>query len=904
MKRITFLFLICFYFPHIAYSQSYLHTEGKYIYNGTGEEVLLRGIGTGNWMLQEGYMMQTSDIAGTQYEFMERLIQTIGVEKTDSFYNAWLAYHFTRTDVDSLKSWGYNSVRVAMHYKWFTPPIEEEPVEGEITWIDKGFVILDSLLGWCGDNEMYLILDLHGAPGGQGEDANISDYDSTKPSLWESEQNKQKTIALWRKLAERYNEEPWIGGYDLINETNWSFTEANNAPLWDLFIDITEAIREVDTNHIIILEGNWFANDYTGIPSPWDDNLVFSFHKYWNYNTLSEINWMINMRNTYNIPIWLGETGENSNTWFTNLVALLESQKIGWSWWPVKKPGVNNPLRVVVNEDYTNLIEYWKGNAPASTEEEAFQAVLKFAEQHKIENCVYQKDVVDALFRQPYIYSSIPYTNHKPGQTIFVTDYDLGRNNIAYFDNDTANYHLSQNNVYTAWNKGYSYRNDGVDIEACTDSDETNGYNVGWTESDEWLTYTITTDSAAVYKLSVRSASGSNGGKIRFLANDVPVTGIVDLPATGGWQNWTTIEVENVILPAGTVQIKLYIVQEGVNLNYFKFTNPVSISSVDLEAVYTETNIEGSEIHLYVNKEITSSGEEISLAEFEIRSDNNPITINNLILDTESSKLLVINLAEPIYYGNDITISYNGNSVQSNSDTLQAFSSMAVSNLLPIRYNIPGRIQAEEFQINYGLELEDCSDVGGGYNTGYANAGDYLDYLIHVTSSGHYSLNFRVATTASNAEVVVLVGEDDVFTALDTIRFNATGGWQNWSTQSGDVYLEEGRYTFRIMVKQGEHNLNWFEFTAFTSVNSFEDLKDICVFPIPASKQVSFKFHNSNKGHLNLAIYNIKGSLIIYRQYTDTTIITIDTSNWSDGIYYYIVSDDLEIIAQDQLLIQ
>ncbi len=68
----------------------------------------------------------------------------------------------------------------------------------------------------------------------------------------------------------------------------------------------------------------------------------------------------------------------------------------------MKKGGINNPLMVEVNEDYLQLIENWKGNGPMLTEEEAFQAVLTFADNHRIENCQYQKDVVDAMIRQPH----------------------------------------------------------------------------------------------------------------------------------------------------------------------------------------------------------------------------------------------------------------------------------------------------------------------------------------------------------------------------------------------------------------------------------------------------------------------------------------------------------------------
>jgi endoglucanase len=114
-------------------------------------------------MLQEGYMMQTSDVAPTQHQFRAKLVSTIGEAKTDSFYTVWLDSHFSRIDVDSMKSWGFNSVRVAMHYKWFTRPLNRNLFQDK-TWLEKGFTMIDSLLDWCADNEMYLILDLHGRP--------------------------------------------------------------------------------------------------------------------------------------------------------------------------------------------------------------------------------------------------------------------------------------------------------------------------------------------------------------------------------------------------------------------------------------------------------------------------------------------------------------------------------------------------------------------------------------------------------------------------------------------------------------------------------------------------------------------------------------------------------------------
>src|SRR5664280_3524035 len=161
----------------------------------------------------------------------------------------------------------------------------------------------------CRKYNIYLILDLHATPGGQGNDRPIADIDTLKPRLWQSEANQMKTIALWKKLAEKYKDEEWIGGYDLINETNYKL-EGNEA-LKKLFLEITQEIRKVDKKHIIFIEGNQFANDFTGLTPPWDNNMVYSFHKYWNPTTVETIQKYLDMREKYDIPLWMGESGEN-----------------------------------------------------------------------------------------------------------------------------------------------------------------------------------------------------------------------------------------------------------------------------------------------------------------------------------------------------------------------------------------------------------------------------------------------------------------------------------------------------------------------------------------------------------------------------------------------------------------
>ena len=146
-------------------------------------------------MLQEGYMFRIySD--GRQHSIRKRLEQMSSHEQVQEFYDTYLTHYTRKIDIDSMRSWGFNSVRLPMHYNLYTLPIEKESVKGHDTWLDKGFQMTDSLLAWCKANKMYLILDMHATPGGQGNDLPISDRNAGKPSLWESEANRQKLIAL------------------------------------------------------------------------------------------------------------------------------------------------------------------------------------------------------------------------------------------------------------------------------------------------------------------------------------------------------------------------------------------------------------------------------------------------------------------------------------------------------------------------------------------------------------------------------------------------------------------------------------------------------------------------------------------------------------------------------------
>ncbi|TDD95520.1 cellulase family glycosylhydrolase [Flavobacterium cellulosilyticum] len=578
MKRHLYIFL--FFLSLSSFGQGFLHRNGQKIVNGSGYNVILRGLGLGGWMIQEGYMLKTADSTniGPQHVIKQKITELIGAKNTEEFYNAYKSNGITKKDIDSLAAWGFNSIRLPMHFNLYTLPIELEKDLSQNTWLEEGFKMTDDLLNWCAANKIYLILDLHGAPGGQGRDANISDYDPLKPSLWESTANQDKMVALWVKIALRYKDSPWIGGYDIINEPNWNFDgknkngcdETSNAPLWELQTRITKAIREVDANHLIFIEGNCWGNNYNGMPPLWDENIALSFHKYWNPNNTESIQKFMDMRTQYNVPIWLGETGENSNVWFKDVISLAESNNIGWAFWPMKKiDNIAGITSVATTPEYEKLLQYWKKGGEKPSSDFAKAALTQIAENYKLENVTIKRDVIDAMFRQVQTTETKMYKKHSLPGIIFATEYDLGQNGYAYFDNVVANYNGT---AFTKWNKGAAMRNDGVDIKSCNDT-ITNGFNVCFIDDNEWLQFTIDLNSDNEFDVDIRYSNAVAGGKLYLEDENGKISKTISIPFSADAIVWKTVTLKNVALKQGINKVKVHFKKGNFDLNYLEFKN-------------------------------------------------------------------------------------------------------------------------------------------------------------------------------------------------------------------------------------------------------------------------------------------------------------------------------------------
>ena len=811
MRISVFLFFTVLH--SIFLSAQGLKAEGKKIIDQNGNEVLLRGMGLGGWMLMEGYMMQSSDVADTQHEFRQRLEDLMGVDNTNVFFDKWLENHVTKADIDSLSSWGFNSVRLPMHYNLFTLPIEEESIEGENTWLTKGFTIIDELLQWCEENEVYLILDLHAAPGGQGANAAISDYNPDLPSLWESELNKNKTIALWKKLAERYKDEEWIGGYDLLNEVNWEM-ENDNEELLNLYKDITTEIRAVDNNHIIFIEGNGFANDFNGLTPPWDDNMVYSFHKYWSENTTESIQWVLDIREENNVPLWMGEAGENSNVWFTDAIELFETNDIGWSWWPMKRiETIVGPYSIDFTDGYKKILSYWRGEIEKPSSDEAFSIMIDLANKTNSNLCTYQKDVPDAQIRQIKTNETIPYASHQIPGVIYMSDYDLGRSGIAYYDVDSANYQQSSG-YFQAWNSGWVYRNDGVDIEKNTDTVNSNGFHIGFINKGEWINYTLIVSETGVYSMDARIASIEDGGEFLVEMDGEGVTRSLSIESSGAWDQFITQSFNDIFLEEGkqTLTIK-FDGKKAFNVSSLEFNKTGNSSDIDFAILSATALMDGKSIQVLLNQNIDKTTLTSSLQDFSLSVNNEEITFTEIVSYDDKKRTFTLKLSSSISYNDQIKLNYFGQSVKNNNGSLlENFTLFKVVNNVPQLFNIPGIIQAEGYYNMYGVETEVTSDNGGGLNIGYTNPGDYVDYLVNVEADYEYNIKLRVAAESNSGRVAFYtVSNQGEETRISEILLPVTNGWQNWVNVTSSIQLPKGNYTLRMRIINGDFNMNWIE---------------------------------------------------------------------------------------------
>lgn len=334
-----------------------LKTNGKQILEPSGNPIILKGTNLGNWLVPEGYMFKFEQVNSPR-RIDDFLYEMIGPDSLEVFWDKYLDNYITHDDIKYLKQIGCNHLRVPFHYKMFT----QDLYMGKR---NSGFTYLDRVIEWCRQEKLYVLLDMHCAPGGQTGD-NIDDSHGF-PYLFFSQKSQNLLSKIWVDIAKKYKNDPIVIGYDLINEPLAHYFKDEikdyNLRLHLLYKRLVADIRKIDKKHTIFLSGSVWGGDFGVFEEILDNNIVYEFHKYWFDVNQESVQFYVDFSEKHQVPIYIGETGENTDEWVNDFRTLLDKNEIHWCFWPYKK--MNN-TRGIMNfdqpENFDLLINYAKSD--------------------------------------------------------------------------------------------------------------------------------------------------------------------------------------------------------------------------------------------------------------------------------------------------------------------------------------------------------------------------------------------------------------------------------------------------------------------------------------------------------------------------------------------------------------
>ncbi|MCC5843074.1 MAG: cellulase family glycosylhydrolase [Verrucomicrobia bacterium] len=532
--------------------RGFLQTRGTEIVDEHGESVLLRGVNLGNWFLPEAYMWKFPKELGTARKMEAVFEELLGPEKAAVFWETFYDRYTAEADIRQIAKEGFNSIRLPLNYRLF--------MSDEGVWSESRMKRIDAMLDLCEDAGLYVILDLHGAPGGQ-TGTNIDDSPGY-PHLFTDPENVERTVHFWRTIALRYRDRAVVGGYDLLNEPVPREHRQFNDALIDIYKRLIAAIREVDTRHMVILECAHWATDFRIFTEKSDDNMVVQFHKYWCPTDYRFVRDYLNLRETLNVPLWMGESGENSLDWYTASFQMLEDHNISWCFWPWKKMDtLNTPCSVKVPRDWEKLSLHARGEMEL-TPAEAEPILWEFLENIRFENCEYHAEVVCAMMRRvPFRIPAEAYEMKGVGRSYFFTDKVCASVNIRREEGADIQFVFPRDDELPDYgNKRKSH------------TKPEQALSLGL-QSGDWVKYELHggEDGPKAFDLTAHLHSGGTGTEFELWLDDriqLPVA----LPPETGWRERTL--ARGVVIPPGRHCLKLVMKRGSLRLDWLEWLKP------------------------------------------------------------------------------------------------------------------------------------------------------------------------------------------------------------------------------------------------------------------------------------------------------------------------------------------
>ena len=798
-----------------------LRTDGTRWVKASGTPINLKGTNLGNWLVQEFWMMgQGGNGVHDQCTLEAELTDRFGYEEKERlmkvFHDSWI----TERDWDQLKAFGFNVVRLP--FLWSVIEDEQNPK----TLREDAWHYLDWAIAEAKERDMYVILDLHGAHGGQTPNDHTGC--SGQNQYWTNAEYQDRTKWLWEQVATRYKDEPVVAAYDPLNEPWGSTAEDMKTRVLELY----DTIRAIDENHIIMLHSHYGSIDVYGDPATAGlTNVAFELHPYpglfgdrpndshydihrdWlrcgESGTGGVCEWNTRLTNL-DTPMLMGEFqpwqsaglelggklgratydtyaqyGWASTSWSYKLVSIAGGQ--GEGTWGMVTNVPNTELDVGVGQIVK--ASTWDCNGWDSTFAEACAdqpgTISPKGEGSKTYYIII-KTGANAGSIPDVTYDNISLVNTATDEDLIVNgDFEEGFTGwtTVAISGETANdFYFTQAEKLPTGGTGAALhigRPTGVDGEI---------------NSAIYQAVTLEAGQEYVFNGVFRGNNSNNTWAEIYLIEDEPVAG-VDVIDDQGRVDFTTAsaeEIEALFASYGTVEYDVHaglahwLVTDEHNdvFDYPDRPTNLVLTEGDESNALTWDSVAGEGITYTVYRSTSPAGERTVLAE-------------DLTVTTYTDTDL---LGGETYYYSVSAVNASGESYRSEPVNTE------------LQYVvIPARIEAESYADMLGIVVEACTDVGGGQNAGWFDGGDWIEYQIHVPEAGDYTIEYRVASQDGSTGFELLLNG----TEIDTKAITPTGGWQAWSTVSSTISLPVGNHTLRFnMLGGGGWNMNWFEISA------------------------------------------------------------------------------------------
>lgn len=799
-----------------------LKTDGTKWVDADGKQVLLKGTNLGNWLVQEFWMMDQGGNGVTDQCTLEaKLAERFGYEEKERLIKLFRDSWMTERDWDQLKVFGFNVVRLPI--LWSVIEDERKPK----TLRADAWKYLDWSIAEAKKRGMYVILDLHGAAGGQTPNDHTGCAGQNK--YWTDADAQERTRWLWQQIATRYKDEPVVAAYDPLNEPWGSTADAMVTRIEDLY----KTIRAIDPRHIVLLPSHYGSIDAYGDPAAKGfTNVAFELHPYPGLfgdrpddtPYMVHRDWLLcgptgatgvcaydKQLSGLKIPLLMGEfqpwqgagvdLGGQIGRATYDTYASYGWASTSWSYKVVSAAGGtgNGTWGMVTNAVNTSLDTGVGLVAKASTWECAGWN-SSFANA-----CAKKAATIRVGGTGPKTYYFVIKTGALAGSAP-----DVSFDKISIVDTGSSaevitNGEFGSNAGWTTLVIDGSLSLDfndttagktpagshGAVLRITRPAGVTGGINGGVYQA-------ITLQGGRTYTLSgvFKDNGSANTWAEMYLLDKPPVAGkdVVDMNGKVDFTTATVSEIETLFKSYAT---QPYEAHPGLVKWMAGTTAPEVFKLPARPAGLKLTEGAGGNVLAW------DASTDTRVAGYNVYRSASVAGSYAKVADK---------VATPTYTDTTAaagTTYYYVVTALTAAD--ESFHSDVAST--SIKYvPVPAMLQAEDFTAMSGVQTETCSDTGGGRNVGHFEADDYVEYKISVAAAGNFTIDYRVATANGSTGFEVWV---DGVKAAGAMAVPSTGGWQTWSTQTSVPFaMAAGEHTLRLKSVGKEWNLNWLKVNA------------------------------------------------------------------------------------------